>query len=243
MRIDGAGLERTSARGTSAHRMRALLAALQHADSAFPGGSFGFSNGIEGLAALGAHLDRAGLAAVVTAALRHRWAPADRVALAHTHRAGTDLRRIAEIDARLEAATLIEPLRVGSRRNGGALLAAHVRLHTPGAAELRHAIDQGTALGHLPVVQGFVWRAIGLGETDAIAMSAYGAAASLIAAAVRLGTIGAVEAQHVLGSVLGELAAIVTVPIDDDAQIESFAPWIDAAAARHVRAHVRLFAS
>jgi urease accessory protein len=227
----------------TAGRISELLAALQHGDSAFPGGSFGFSNGIEGLVSLGARLDRAGLGAAVTAALRHRWASADRVALAYAHRAGTDLRRIAEIDAQLEAATLIEPLRLGSRRNGGALLAAHVRLQTPGAGELRDAIDRGTVLGHLPVVQGFVWRAVGLSEPDAIAMSGYGAAASLIGAAVRLGTIGAVEAQRVLGSVLGEVAAIVPTPVDDDAQIESFVPWTDAAAARHARAHVRLFAS
>ena len=224
-------------------RTSALLAALQHGDSAFPSGSFGFSNGIEGLAAVGARLDKAGLAAAVTAAVRHRWAPADRVALALAYRAGTDVRRLAEIDARLEAATLIEPLRVGSKRNGGALLAAHVRLQTPGAALLRRAIDAGTALGHLPVVQGFVWRAIGLDETDAIAMSGYGAAASLVAAAVRLGTIGAVEAQHVLAGVLGEIAAIAITAVDRNAEIESFVPWIDAAAARHARAHVRLFAS
>jgi urease accessory protein len=38
----------------------ALLTILQHANSASPSGSFAFSNGIEGLAALNAPLDRAG---------------------------------------------------------------------------------------------------------------------------------------------------------------------------------------
>jgi urease accessory protein UreF len=31
--------------------------------------------------------------------------------------------------------------------------------------------------------------------------------------------------------------------VPSDPAIESFMPWLDAAAARHARAHVRLFAS
>ena len=71
--------------------------------------------------------------------LRHRWATSDRVAVALAHRADGDLDRIAEIDRAVEAATLAEPLRTGSKRNGGALLAAHVRLKTPGAAGIARA--------------------------------------------------------------------------------------------------------
>jgi urease accessory protein len=223
--------------------MSTLLTALQHGDSAFPSGSFGFSNGIEGLEALGARLDRDGLTAVIIATIRHRWAPADRVALALAWRAGGDLARLRGVDQAFEAATLTEPLRSGSKRNGHALLAAHLRLRTPGAAQLRAAIDTGQALGHLPVVQGLVWRAVGLPQSDAIAVSGYAAAAGLVTAAVRLGAIGAVEAQLVLKNVLAEVAAISATPVAHDAGIASFTPWIDVAAARHARAHVRLFAS
>ena len=114
-----------------------LLTILQHADSAFPSGSFAFSNGIEGLAAMNAPLDRDGLHNVVAMFLRHRWATSDRVAVALAHRANGDFKQISEIDHAVEAATLAEPLRSGSKRNGSALLAAHVRLKTPGAVELR----------------------------------------------------------------------------------------------------------
>jgi urease accessory protein len=219
-----------------------LLTILQHADSAFPSGSFAFSNGIEGLAALNARLDRGGLHDVVVMVLRHRWATSDRVAVALAHRAGGDLGAVATIDRAVEAATLAEPLRAGSKRNGKALLAAHVRLATSGAAELRARIENGDALGHLPVVQGFVWRARGMSEADAIAVSGYTTASGLIAAAVRLGHIGAVEAQAVLATVLPAIAEI-SCPVPADAVIESFTPWIDVAAARHARAHLRLFAS
>jgi urease accessory protein len=219
-----------------------LLTILQHADSAFPSGSFAFSNGIEGLAAMNAPLDRDGLQNVVTMFLRHRWATSDRVAVALAHRADGNLDQIVGIDHTVEAATLAEPLRSGSRRNGGALLAAHVRLKTRGALELRTLIDGGAALGHLPVVQGFVWCARGISEADAIAVSGYSTAAGLITAAVRLGRIGAVEAQAVLAAQLVTIAGL-SAPVPHDAEIESFMPWVDAAASRHARAHLRLFAS
>ena len=219
-----------------------LLTILQHSDSAFPSGSFAFSNGIEGLAAMNAPLDRDGLHNVVAIFLRHRWATSDRVAVALAHRADGDFKLISEIDHAVEAATLAEPLRSGSKRNGGALLAAHVRLKTPGVMELRTCIDSGEALGHLPVVQGFVWRARGISEADAIAVSGYSTAAGLITAAVRLGRIGAVEAQAVLAAQLATIAGL-SAPVSPDAEVESFMPWVDAAASRHARAHLRLFAS
>ena len=219
-----------------------LLTILQHADSSFPSGSFAFSNGIEGLSAMNAPLDRRGLQDVVTLFLRHRWATSDRVALALTHRANEAFDKVAGIDHAVEAATLAEPLRTGSKRNGNALLAAHVRLATPGARELRMLIEDGEAHGHMPVVQGFVWRARGLSEAAAVAVSGYSTAAGLIAAAVRLGRIGAVEAQSVLAAALATVAELST-SIAPAAGIESFMPWVDAAASRHARAHLRLFAS
>jgi urease accessory protein len=80
-----------------------LLTILQHADSAFPSGSFAFSNGIEGLAAMNAPLDRSGLRDVVAMFLQHRWVTSDRVAVALAHRAGDDFDNLAEIDQAVEA--------------------------------------------------------------------------------------------------------------------------------------------
>jgi urease accessory protein len=220
-----------------------LLTVLQHADSAFPSGSFAFSNGIEGLAAMGAPLDRRDLNNVVAMILRHRWATSDRIAVALAHRAGEDFGKLAEIDRAVEAATLAEPLRSGSKRNGNALLAAHIRLRTEGAADLRLQIEAGSAHGHLPLVQGFVWRSRGLSETDAVLVCGYSTASGLIAAAVRLGRIGAVEAQGVLAALLPAIAELAAQPVPPNAEIESFMPWIDIAASRQARAHLRLFAS
>jgi len=85
------------------------------------------------------------------------------------HQAGGALGAIASADAALEAAMLVQPLREGSRRNGMALLAAHERLGTAGARQLRAACRDGQCLGHLAVVQGVLFRAIGMGLPAAIA--------------------------------------------------------------------------
>ena len=100
----------------------------------------------------------------------------------------------------------------------------------------------GEAFGHLPVVQGLVWRATGMSEAAAVAVSGYSTAAGLISATVRLGRIGGLEAQAVLAAVL-ETIADLSVPLDPHEEIESFMPWVDAAASRHAHAHLRLFAS
>lgn len=220
-----------------------ILVALQHADSAFPSGSFGFSNGLEGLFDLGLPKGRDGLQHVLVATLRNRWTTADRIALVRAYRAGADLEAIVSVDQAVEASILPEPLRVGSRRNGAALLAAHSRLETPGAADFRASIEAERAFGHLPVVQGMMWRACGMTEATAVAASGYAAAAGLVTAAVRLGRVGAIEAQGVLAIALRIVADAAGDPVRPDAEIESFTPWLDIAAARHARAPLRLFAN
>ena len=222
-----------------------LLSALRQADTAFPSGGFAFSNGMEGLAATGAPLDGAGLSGVLTAVLRHRWAPCDRIALALAWRAGGDISRLAAIDRAMEAATLPEPLRQGSRRNGAALLAAHVRLDTRGAAALQAALGDDSLLGHLAVLQGTLWRQSGLDQATAIQVGGYTMANGMVSAAVRLGCLGTLAAQRALGDALPLIATLAALPIAE-ADLEHLAgalPWLDAACARHQTASLRLFAS
>jgi urease accessory protein len=222
---------------------RNLFTALQQADSAFPSGGFGFSNGIEGMTALGLSLDRERLQRAMIATLRHRWATYDCIVLVQAYRAGADIDAIGKIDAEVDKTMLAEPFRNGSRRNGGALLAAHMRLGTPGAAELRRHIDAGHAHGHLIVVQGFIWRALGIGLEEAIQVSAYTTAVGLASAAVRLGHIGAIDAQAAIAHSLATIAEETDVLPRQDAKIESFLPQIEIAAIRHRRSRLRLFAN
>lgn len=223
--------------------MLSLLPALQQADAGFPSGGFAFSNGIEGLDAMGARLDGPALTGVMEAVLRHRWAPCDRIALAQAWRAGPDVARLAGIDRALEAATLPESLRRGSCRNGAALLAAHVRLGTPGAAALRAALDAEVLLGHLPTLQGALWRASGLDEDAATQVSGYTVASGLSSAAVRLGCLGALPAQAALRDVLPVIAELSRAPVPGIDRLGGVLPWLDIACARQQGASLRLFAS
>jgi len=219
-----------------------MLQAVWQADSGFPSGSFAFSGGLEAfyvLKAADAHV----LPDLLRDMLMLRWASSDRVALARAYRAGGGLDEIAAADAALEAAMLVQPLREGSRRNGAALLAAHERLGTQEAAPLRAACRSGRCLGHLAVVQGVLFRALGMDLPAAIAAAGYSAAASLVTAAVRLGRVGAIEGQRALAAVLPLLAQLAADPPPPNALPEGFLPMLDIASARHARAPMRLFAT
>ena len=224
--------------------MLTMLLAMQQSDAAFPSGSFAFSNGIEGLAALPFPFDRAALLRHAGAAIRHRWAGTDRVALIHAFRAGADTDRLATIDAAIDAATLTEPFRTGSQRAGRAFLASHARLGTPSAGLVKDAIADGRMIGHLPTIQGCLWRAIGVCEREAVAISGYQTVSGLASAAVRLGRIGAIDAQAVVRDMLPLIEACDThLPADADLAFDSFVPFIEIAAMRAASADLRLFAN
>jgi urease accessory protein len=223
------------------------LLSLQQADAAFPSGSFAFSNGIEGLVASDPAFDTASLIRTLTGLVRSRWAESDRVALILAHRTGPDPSGLGRIDAAVEAATLVEAMRIGSRRNGASLLTTHVRLATTGAEDLRAAIRSGLMLGHLATVQGALWRALGLSEPEAAAVAGYQLVSGLVSAAVRLGQIGAIQGQQALQTVLPLVAEIAERPVAEEPGgaivLTGFTPLIEVAAMRHARADLRLFAN
>lgn len=220
-----------------------LLRALQHGDSAFPSGGFAFSQGLEGLAALDGKPDAHGVGTFLQALIVTRWATFDRVALVRSHRAAGDLDATAAIDVEMEAASVVEPLRTGSKRHGGALLAAHGRLGTSGASDYRVRIAAGAAHGHLPVVQGLVWHATGISADAAVALSGYGLAAGMVSAAIRLGLVGAIDGQRLIAEAIGVVAGLSDSPIADDEPLASFSPHADLAALRQASADMRLFSN
>ena len=222
--------------------MLTRLLAIWQSDPTFPSGGFAFSNGVEGVAAEGG-LDAAELGRVVRFTMRHRWATTDQVALVHSWRAGADFERVLAIDAEVEANALAEPLRSGSRRNGLALLATHMRLGSEVAVRLRAAVRDGRALGHLPVVQGQIWRELGLDEEGAVAASGYGCLLGLVSASVRLGKVGALGAQTVVASALPLLAELAGERVPEELALSSSTPFLDVAAIRHARSDLRLFAN
>lgn len=223
--------------------MLSTLHAIWQADGAFPSGAFAFSYGIEGAIALRPEMGLNDFEMLIAAMLRQRWASCDRVAMLRGFRAGGDLAAIAAIDREVEASTLIEALRTGSRRNGASFLASHARLGQPLAIALREAAKSGDGLGHIAVMQGAVWAALGLSEGLAQICSGYTAASGVITAAVRLGAIGALQGHSVLQRCLPLIEQLAAADNADDVELSSFVPFLDIAAARHAQADLRLFSN
>ena len=223
--------------------MLQVLKVIWQSDGTFPSGSFAFSYGIEGLVAAGALADPKSLQRLIETILRHRWVSFDRVALVQAYRANGNLADIARIDRGVEAATFGDGLRSGSKRNGASFLATHCKLGTPTAVEIRNAVRQRKMLGHIAVMQGAIWRAMNLDEKTAQAASAYVSVAGAASTAVRLGVVGALQAQIVLGESLPLIDKLIDQDVADDDPLSSFTPFLDIASARHDRSDLRLFAN
>jgi urease accessory protein len=219
-----------------------LLASLQNADSFFPGGGIAFSWGLETSLADGQVRGVEAVSAFVRGQLAQRWAVCDRIALVAAYRA-PDVAQLAVIDREIEAMTLAVELREGARRAGASLLAVHERLGTAGATEYRALIRSGAAHGHLPVVQGFIWRSAGLSEASAQAASAHTFCVGLLGAALRLGAIGHIHSQDALTRLRHEIAGVISRPVPALEEMYTCTPAAEIAAMRHEVQSSRLFAN
>ncbi len=222
--------------------LRQLMLLLQHGDSAFPSGAFGFSWGLEGMLA-DATIGPDELEPAIGALLADRWAPFDRVAVRRAWHAAGDIAALAALDAEVEASLLAPAERSGSARAGAALLASHLRLGSAGAAELRAALRAGALKGHRPVIEGALWRGLGLAEGEAVLLSGYGFVAALCAAAVRLGRLGALGQQAILTRLGPRLGALAAEAAPDDPLLTSFNPLAEIAMMRQGARDHALFAT
>jgi len=229
----------------STHASR--LAMLRHGDSAFPGGTASFSWGLETLVRDRLVTGAADLEAALGTQLRHRWQCMDRPAVSAAWMADGDLEAIARVDRVLETRTLARELREGSRSAGRAMLSVHVRLGTPGAEPCRQALAAGHGnrgpAGHLAAMQGFLWRACGIGHDDAMLMSAQGFSAAFTSAAVRLGLIGHIDAQAILTRSAACIDGLMGEPMPELDEVHAFAPVAEIAAMRHETGEMRLFSN
>jgi len=220
-----------------------LLSALQHADSFFPSGGVAFSSGLETLLADREVASVEQLRNFVEGQLKHRWSTSDACALVAAFRADGRLDRIAGVDTIVEAMSLAAELREGSKRAGTSLLTVHARLGTTGAADYRALIAERKAYGHLPVVQGLLWSAVGMTEDACRAVSAHTLCTGLIGAALRLGMIGHLDAQKVLLRVRPMLGDLLRMPVAEVDEMYAYMPATEIAAMRHEVQDSRSFAN
>lgn len=219
-----------------------LLTALQFGDGQFPAGGFAFSWGLESLIADG-HMVRTDLAGFLIGQIERRWATLERIVLIHAHAAAGDPDLLSALDDLLDAASVVDTARSGSKRAGQALLATHCRLGTPGAAAFRRAVAAGRAEGHLTVVQGCVLAGAGLDRPATLTLAAYGMLTALTSAGIRLGLVGHLDAQRALAAARLPVAELVERTDADLDALSSFTPLADIALMRHPVQAQRLFST
>jgi urease accessory protein len=218
----------------------ALLTSLQYGDSAFPSGGFAFSWGLEGLHQDGLVSTQADVFGFIEDLLLNRWRTFDRIVL---HRVYTDRSALVELDLEVERATWSAPMRKGSRRAGRALLAVSARLGSHAALAYRSVVSGDDRLGHLPVIQGIVWKDVGVPLSHAETLGAWSLVSNLVSAAVRLGIFGHLGAQSLLSEVRDVIIGVLAEQPERDAPLTSFTPVADIALMRHDRRDMRLFST
>ena len=219
-----------------------ILTTLQFGDGQFPAGAFAFSWGLESLIVDGS-IVRADFPAFLLGQLEFRWASFDRIVIIHAHEAAQDIGRLCALDDFVDASSVVDAARLGSKRAGNALLSTHHRLGTSGATAFRQAVMDKGAEGHLAVVQGCVLAGLGLGQTAALTVSAYSSASALATAAIRLGLIGHLDAQRAILAARPHLSGFIEREDMDLEGASSFVPTADIAMMRHALQAQRLFSN
>jgi len=220
-----------------------MMAVLQYGDSFFPSGSVAFSWGLEDLAERGRLANAGEVAAFVIGQLRSRWSGFDRPAVAAAHRNASVCAAVADIDRHVEIRTVAAELRSGSRRLGNAMLLVFTQLGQADARRYRDLVRHDEAFGHLSVMQGFLLAHSGLNEVEALAISAHTFCTGLLGAAIRLGCLTHIEAQHILLEARRAAGLINSEPMPALEEIASSSFESEIAVMNHASRDLRLFAN
>ncbi|WP_434053101.1 MAG: urease accessory UreF family protein [Roseibium sp.] len=229
-----------------------LLRLLQCNDSSFPSGAFAFSSGLETLVQEKRVSGRADLERIIATQILPRWLAFDRFFLNQAFDSASscadtspeDWKTLSAVDAECHIHNTIDALAVASRRIGRSLLNVHARIGTPGATGYKDYIiaeAAGHSAGYEPVVLGLISSALQFDRCHAEAVALNNCLLGVTSAAIRLGQIGAIEAQALLAEVSGLAAEALTQPAP--AFPSSFSPLGDIAIMRKAQSGANLFAT
>src|SRR5689334_9503796 len=158
---------------------------MQLADGAFPSGGFAHSAGLEAWTALAP----GGIDAFFTQSMR----AAARGALPFVRTASASPERLGELDGLYDATLTSHVANRASRAQGRAFASAALRVFpSPRMAELL----AGGPTHHAPLF-GAVLGVLGIAPREAVGAFLHGTARGVLSAAVRLGVVGALEAQRI----------------------------------------------
>lgn len=221
-----------------------LMRLLQFTDSAFPVGTFSFSNGLETAAGQGLVRDAATLEAY-TRDIARQAAFTDGVAALHalrSYRTG-DYDGILEADRQAILCKMNAEARLMTQRMGKKLaeLSDHI-FPDPTVARWLGDVKGGLTPGVYPVAQGIVFAACGITERELFCSHQYGVANMVLSAALRCVRVSHYDTQSILFRMSDEMDELYdTAAGMDFADMYTFVPQVDILASLHEKGTQRMF--
>lgn len=220
---------------------------LQFTDSAFPVGTFSFSNGLETASFEKLVHDKATLHDF---ARSQAWQPAftDGIAALHAHRAfiEKDIDKVCHADSELLLSKMNDEARTMLRRMGKKLAELSIRLYPD--EEIFKAwlgrINDGTTPGMYPVAQGIVFAKAGLDEKELFYSHQYGVINMVLSAALRCVRVSHYDTQEILFDLSAETDRLYDLIKDMRLdEMNAFFPELDVLASLHEKGSQRMFMS
>ena len=237
----------TMTTNTKDNKHAVMMQLLQFTDSAFPVGTFSFSNGLETAAYEKIVKDKATLRDF---ARSQAWQAAftDGIAALHAFRAFSEgnMEGILKSDSELMLSKMNEEARTMLTRMGKKLAELGTRLYPddPTVKEWLEKINAGETPGMYPVAQGIMFAKAGLTEQELFYSHQYGVINMVLSAALRCVRVSHYDTQEILFELSGETDRLYEMVKDMRLdEMNAFFPELDILASLHEKGAQRMFMS
>ena len=225
--------------------MQGLFRLIQITDSAFPVGTFSFSNGLETAAHLGIVHDAETLEAY-TRSVAGQAAYSDGVAALLAFRAAkaADHAALLAADRELLLFKMNDEARLMLCRMGKKFAELGLRLYGGESLFARWLsdIEAGATPGTFPVAQGIAFALEGLGERELYVSHQYGVINMVLSAALRCVRVSHYDTQKILTRLGGEVEAMYEKARGMGFEnMNAFVPEMDILASLHEKGTMRMF--
>ena len=217
---------------------------LQFTDSAFPVGTFSFSNGLE-TASFERMVKDAKTLEAFARSQAYQAAYSDGVAALHAYRAYKkgDFEKCKEIDKYLYAFKMNDEARLMATRMGKKLAELGVRLYDNEFVKgWLEEIIKGTSPGMYPVAQGIMFAIAGVSEEDLFCSHQYGVINMVLGAALRCVKVSHYDTQQILENLSEEVYHLYHEASKMELKdMNAFYPQLDILASLHEKGNMRMF--
>lgn len=178
---------------------------MQLADSFFPSGMFGLSNGLESLVKHDRIKNEQGVLNFIEQQIEFQLVPCDCMVflIAMEAARNENIEELVEADNRFYSMKLIREVRNTSVRSGSQILNCIIQMSSDKnkskiAKDFQKKIISNETVGTYPVCLGITVNLLGIPTKSGIRMMLYSFSQSIIAAAIRLGIIEHISGQKIL---------------------------------------------